>query len=150
MDPISAISLAGNIIAFVDLSTKLLKVAKEVHTSLSGVTEENRSRELLVSEMKAFSSKLLAPEDPSFVGEDAHLCKLAKECRDLATQLIELLSKIKAKDPKSKRESVWSSVKNKYYEKDRQELEQRLENCRTQLNIQLNHLTRFDPLTMMM
>lgn len=142
MDPLTAIGLVANIVAFIDLGTKLLKGAREVHTSLSGTTEENRSREVLVDEMRAFSSKLLTPDDAGFVGRDKQLCNLAEECRNLSTQLIELLGKIKAKDPKSKRESVWSSVKNKYYEKDRQDLEQRLESCRTQLDLQLNFLTR--------
>jgi hypothetical protein len=142
MDPLTAIGLVSNIVAFIDLGTKLLKGAREVRASLPGTTEENRSREVLVDEIKAFSSKLLAPDDTGFVGRDKQLCNLAEECRILSTQLIELLGKIKARDPKSKRESVWLSVKNRYYEKDRQDLEQRLDSCQTQLGLQLNFLIR--------
>jgi hypothetical protein len=142
MDPLVAIGLAGNIIAFLDLGAKLLRGAWDAHASLSGTTEENRSHELLVSEMGEFSSKLLAPDEVGLAGEEKQLCRLAEECRGLSTQLLDLLNKIKAKDRRSKRESLWSSVKNMYYEKDKQALEQRLGHCRAQLNLQLSYWTR--------
>lgn len=148
MDPLTAIGLVSNIVGFIEISTKLIKGTKEVHLSLLGKTEENQSLEMLMLEMKAFSSKLLTPEDAAFMGNDKQLCKLAEECRKLSTQLVELLNKIRAKDPKSKRSSVWSAIKNKYYERDKQDMEQRLSNCGLQLNLQLSFLIRLYSFTM--
>ncbi|KAH8895919.1 hypothetical protein GQ53DRAFT_819879 [Thozetella sp. PMI_491] len=144
MDPLTAISLASSIIAFLDVSAKIFKGARDVHSSLSGTTEENRNREVLVNEMKGFSSKLVAPDGTGLVGEERQLCTLAEECRGLSTQIAELLGKIKAKNPKSKTESLWSSVKDKFYEKEKQELEQRLDRCRAQLHLQLTYWTSQD------
>jgi hypothetical protein len=142
MDPFTAIGLASSIVQFVDYSTKLINGAREIYDSASGMTEENKSLESIVSEMKELSSKLL-PGTSGPRSEDVKaLCRVAAECNILSDQILELLGKIKPKAPKSKHQSAWAAVKNKIHEKDKLELEKRLGNCRSQLELQLNFLTR--------
>ena len=147
MDPLTAIGLASSIVQFVDFSTKLIHGAREIYDSVSGETEENRSLEAVVSEMERLSSKLLSPNNPQQTEDERALCRLAAECNILSDQILGLLEKIKPKDAKSKRQSAWAAVKNKLHEREKLELEKRLENCRSQLELQLNFLTRFHTLS---
>ncbi|KAE9376490.1 hypothetical protein N431DRAFT_181433 [Stipitochalara longipes BDJ] len=142
MDPLTAIGLVSNIISFIDFSLGLLSGAREIHDSLSGTLEQNRSRGAVVGEMKKFSAKLLAPDASNLAAEDKELCILATECRTLSSQLVDLLEKNKPKDPKSKSQSLLSALKNKIHEKEVQDLEQRLDYCRSQLELQLNFFGR--------
>jgi hypothetical protein len=135
MEPLVAIGLVSNILSFISFSKELLCGAGEIHGSLSGTLEENRSREVVVGEMKKFSSRLLTPDASNLAGEDKELCNLAAECRTLSGQ---------PKDPKSKGQSVLSALKNKVHEKEKQDLEQRLDYCRSQLELQLIFLGRSD------
>jgi hypothetical protein len=144
MDPLTAIGLVSNILTFVDFSTKLLQGAKEIHDSLSGTLEANRSTKVVMKQMKIFSSNLLAPNASSLIGNDKELCNIAAECRTLSSQLIDLLEKVKPKDHKSKGQSLWSALKNKVHEKEKRDIEQRLDYCRGQLGLQLDFLTRSD------
>jgi hypothetical protein len=114
---------------------------------VSGATEENRILEVVVSDMKRLSSKLKATGGAQQSDDEEALCGLAEECNKLSTDLFELLQKIKPKDSKSKRRSTLAALKNKWYERDKLELEKRLESCRSQLGLQISFLTRFHHLT---
>ena len=100
------------------------------------------SLEAVVSEMERLSSKLLSPNNSQQTEDERALCRLAAECNILSDQILGLLEKIKPKDAKSKRQSAWAALKNKLHEREKLELEKRLENCRSQLELQLSYLTR--------
>lgn len=136
MDPLTAISLASNIVSFVDLGAKVLSTAWEIYNSTSGDTSSNRSRESVARQMEIFAEELLVPDTSS--GKEKDLCVLAQECRDLAIQILELLQKSIPKNPRSKRQVAWSTLKSLKYDKERLELQERLDNCRDQLALQLN------------
>jgi hypothetical protein len=57
--------------------------------------------------------------------------RLATECRHLSGQIVELVEDITPKDPKSKRSTVRSALKSVWNEKNKQELEKRLDKCRS-------------------
>jgi len=54
MDPFTAIGLASNILSFIDFSAQLINGAREIYDSTTGTTEDNKSRESIVNEMKFF------------------------------------------------------------------------------------------------
>ena len=142
MDPVTAIGLASAIVAFVTFTTDLIKGAIKIHESLDGALDENRSREAIAAEMKRFAARLLPPDDTRLAGEERGLCMLAAECRDLSGELVTLLGRIKPKDAQSKSQGLWSALKNKVHEKERADLEQRLDYCRSQLDLQLAFLNK--------
>ena len=144
MDPLTAFGLVANIFQVIDFSIKIFKKAWEINNSISGAPEENMSVEVVVKEMKKFSSKLIAPDASNFIGEDQQLSVLASECHSLSNDLVDLLEKIKAKDPKSKTQSVWSALRAKIYEKEKESLQQRLDQCRSQFELQLSFMSRYD------
>ncbi|KAG8164411.1 hypothetical protein KVR01_006329 [Diaporthe batatas] len=146
MDPLTAIGLVSNILSFVEFSSRLLKGAKEVYDSQHGVLEDNRSRETVMREMQRMSTLLSVSKSHNKAGHDSSLCILASECRQLSTQLISLLEKIKPHDSGSKAQSLLSAVRNKTYESERESLEARLSDCRAQLHLELSNLTSSETL----
>lgn len=142
MDPLTAIGLVSNILSFIDFSARLLKGAKEVHDSHHGVLEENRSRETIMREMQRMSTRMSVSEAPEKDDENSSLRILASECRQLSTQLVSLLEKIKPNDSGSKTQSLLSAIRNKAYDSERESLEARLSDCRAQLHLELSSLTR--------
>jgi hypothetical protein len=140
MDPFAAIGPASSIVQFVDYSTKFINGARDIYDSASGMTEDNKSLESIVNEMKLLSSKLLPRTGGPRSEDEKALCHVAAECNILSDQILELLGKLKPKVRKSKHQSAWAAVKNKIHEREKLELEKRLGNCRSQLELQLNIL----------
>ncbi|EXJ68983.1 uncharacterized protein A1O5_07918 [Cladophialophora psammophila CBS 110553] len=141
LDPLSAIGLASAIVQFVDFSAEIIQGAREVYGSMSGTTERNRSLELVVSEMINLTSKLSSTHYSQQSEDEKALGRVANECKILADQVLDLLQKIKAKDPGSTLQALWAALKNQKYKRQRLELEGRLESCRNNLEFQLNFLT---------
>ncbi|KIY00632.1 uncharacterized protein Z520_03295 [Fonsecaea multimorphosa CBS 102226] len=144
LDPLSAIGLASAIVQFVDFGAEIIQGAREVYGSMSGATERNRSLEVVVSQMSNLISKLSAQGDSQQSEDEKALGRVADECKILAKQILDLLEKIKAKDPNSTLQAVWAALKNQKYRRERQELEGRLESCRNHLEFQLNYLTSIE------
>lgn len=145
MDPLTAISLASAIVQFIDFSSKLVDGARQIYDSASGATEADRSLEVIANEMQRCASKLDNPDIQSQSEDDRALCRLAKECKILSDQLLDLLEKTKARDPKSRIQSTWAALKTKMHERQKLELQNRLSSCRSQLELQLGFLTRSNP-----
>jgi hypothetical protein len=142
MDPLVAISLASNILAFIDYGAKAISGAIDIYGSPYGLTEEDLSAEAIATEMSSFISRLKTANDESLTGNEAALCKLANECSGLSGQIIELVQKVKPKDSNSKAQSLFAGFRSKWYEGERQKLERRLDYCRSQLALHLNYLSR--------
>ncbi|KAK1976115.1 hypothetical protein LZ30DRAFT_322205 [Colletotrichum cereale] len=68
MDPITAISLASNVISFIDFGTKVLSGARKVQEA--GALEDNETLESVVRQMQTFIAKLLAPDQTNLTGTD--------------------------------------------------------------------------------
>ena len=123
---LAALHLASNIVRFADLSTKLIHDAREIHDSRD--TKENKSLEAVTSEMKRLSLALSSPPAPNPENEDEKaLCHLAGDCQVLSDEILQLLEKIKPKDPNSMRQSVWSAFKNKFYERQKGRTREQIE-----------------------
>jgi len=143
MDPFTAIGLASSIVQFVDYSTRLLSDAREIYTSVSGSTDQNKSLETITTEMKALSAKLSLPANSTQSEDEKALRRIATECESVSKEILSLLTKIKSPNPKSKLRSVWSALQSKMHQAQKLDLQNRLENCRDQLDLQLTVLIRF-------
>ncbi|KAL5331546.1 hypothetical protein ACEPPN_001080 [Leptodophora sp. 'Broadleaf-Isolate-01'] len=146
MDPLTAISLASSIVQFIDYSTKLIHGAKEIYGSVTGATEENYRLENVTAEMQTLSLKLLPRQDAQQTEDEQALSRLAAECKILSDQILALLKSIKPKDFNSKSQSVWAALKSKWNEREKQELEERLKNCQSQLELQSETKTKLEEL----
>ena len=143
MDPLTVISLVSNILSFVDAGSKVLSGAIEIYKSPdpSGLTEEARSTEVVVEEMRRLCSKLQPPNDAQLPEEKA-LCVLAKECNSIAQRINVLVNKMKLGTRRTFVGSLVSSGKWLFYKSEIMELQAKLDHCRGQLNLELKFVAR--------
>ena len=142
MEPLSALSLAAAVAQFVDYGLKILGNAREMSSSLSGATEENQSLENATRVMQRLTETLATSKLGSLPDEQDFLTELVAECLSLSGQLLALLDKIKAKDPKSKIQLTLAAVKTKRHEKEKLRLQRRLDDCQLRLDRFLAALSR--------
>jgi hypothetical protein len=142
MDPLTALGLAANIVAFIDFSAKLIKTATEIYESGKGSKREDEAGEAVANEMRLLASKLLPPSSSQLAAHDKALCQLATECHALSEKILLPFEKTKAKDQASKSQALWAAAKSRRYEKQKLELQNALSNCRSQLHLQMHWLTR--------
>ncbi|KAL1882804.1 hypothetical protein Daus18300_000442 [Diaporthe australafricana] len=149
MDPLSAIGLVSSVITFIDFGYEVISAAKEVHASATGTTKANEHTGFLNTRMKTVANDLAnARTNPGAMSADKRrLIELADKCLGLSNDLETLLDKLKAKDPKSKRQVLSSIVQNLRKQDKKRELEARLDQCREQLHLQLSHTARLDSLS---
>lgn len=141
LDPITAIGLAGNILTFIDYSTKVISTSIDIYASTSGSTQDTQTSDMIATQMKQFAAKLQPPDQTQLSGEEKALCKLAIECEGLAKRILDLLEKVKPRNLKSKSSSLVAGLKTKFYESERRKLGKQLGNFRAQLGLSLNYLT---------
>ncbi|KAK1533234.1 hypothetical protein CPAR01_09942 [Colletotrichum paranaense] len=80
MDPLTAIGLMANILAFVDFGLKGLNEAKIVYKSSSGLTEEAANLWRIAEQMRRFANNLQTPDPMELDDGEKVLCALAKDC----------------------------------------------------------------------
>jgi hypothetical protein len=142
MEPLSALGSAAAIAQFVDFGFKVLSNAREIYSSVSGATEENSSLGNTTREMQRLTEKLVAPELVGGTDEEKLLRGLVTECRSLSSQLLALLDRIKAKDPKSKFQIIRAAAKSKLCEHEKLTLQHRFNDCQLRLDRLLGALSR--------
>ncbi|KAI0107083.1 hypothetical protein GGR51DRAFT_571307 [Nemania sp. FL0031] len=126
MDPISALSLAANIYAFVDAGFKVVYQFNDFRRNALNESRDNTERRIIAENLRDISSQL-ATEGPPF------LVELGKNCSRLSQELLELLDKLTVKNPNSARERVGVIFRGWLRSPDIASLENRLETYRTQL-----------------
>ena len=107
MEPLTALSLAGTIVQFVQFATSLFNGARTIHASASGASENSQSIEIIYRELSNFSSNLQIQEQqdggdaahsaakPS--RHDAELRSMAAGCQADCAKLLEISSKLNVK-----------------------------------------------------
>lgn len=146
MESLAALSLVAAVVQFVDFSTKLIRNAKDIYQSSSGLTKENQNLEYVVGELEKLSLRLVPPVTGQQNDDELALCRLAYECRKLSNELLKLFKELMPRDSTSKRAVVRSTLKGLWNNKSIQALEKRLDSCRSQLALQLTSMARFDRL----
>jgi hypothetical protein len=136
MDPATALGVASGILTFLTFSTALLKVGHGVCITSSGRAEQNMTREIVVGETQAFLDQLLPANDPRLVDDDS-LYRLVEESRRLAQDLMRTLAKINSKKA-STFSSLRMAIRQVLSQPDMEDLERRLDQCRSQLGLHLN------------
>lgn len=143
MDPFSAIGLAGNIVGFLDFGFKLLSKAREIQASASGTAAANENLVSLTQHFQRVTASLRAQEASGAVtGDELAIQELAAECDGVAVELMELVDSLRARSSKSKRESLRAAFREWRKGDQKDELQLRLDRCRSQLNLQLTNLMR--------
>ncbi|KAK0628372.1 hypothetical protein B0T17DRAFT_151498 [Bombardia bombarda] len=143
MDPLSAISLASSILTFIDFGVKIVATAGEIGRSAKGLSDENKSLHVVVKEAKDWSSTFSrANAHPNPTPEERGIIILASECSAICDEILAALAEIQPNRPGSKISTASAAVKHIWFKNDRLRLRSRLEDCRRQLELQLEGLDR--------
>ena len=95
MDPLSALSLVGTILQFIDFAHKLVSGSKEIYASASGLTAANEFLEVVTEDVRQRSEGI--PDSSEFGSSNAgrRLQKLASKSRDIAEAILGILESLK-------------------------------------------------------
>lgn len=105
MDPLSALSIASAVVAFVDLASNLLSVSRRVYKKASGETRERASLQDVANDLAVFSeaiehelSALQSSQSTSTTGKA--LGQICRECVEAQQELTIAIGKVQASSPK--------------------------------------------------
>ncbi|CAE7212583.1 hypothetical protein P3342_012406 [Pyrenophora teres f. teres] len=144
MEALTAVGLIANIAQFVDIAAKAIKSAKEIQSSVTGLTKENKSLEDVTTEMRDLSIRLDPPTAEPKNDDERALRSLSRECHQLSEQILALLKKISPSDPKSIRQIMWTTLKILKHRREKEDLENKLTTYRGQLLLHLQRVTSLD------
>lgn len=128
MDPISALSLAANIYAFVDAGFKAVNQFNDFRHNALSETRDNTQCRIITTELMTAVHKLAAD------GPDS-LKSIGESCSKLCIELIHLLDKLTVKDPDSVRGRLWIILKCYFRSSEVASMEDRLDTYRQQLMV---------------
>jgi hypothetical protein len=106
LDPFTAIGLAGNIVQFVDYSSKLISSTHEIYRSSTGSSKDHDHLEGIATRLLELSRSLEQPKPFGTESYEKAIHELRKECILDAESLLKLIKALKAR-----KESKWSSFR---------------------------------------
>ena len=116
MDPLSVVSLAGNIIQFVEFGSNLVCGSLDIYKSADGATSDNSELKLITEDLTGLCSKLIETlnlvDGRLLPKADLDLLKLSRSCVALGGQLQQMLQSLKMKSRNPKWDSVRQALKN--------------------------------------
>lgn len=136
MDPVTALGVASGILTFLTFSAALLKVGHGVCVTSDGRNEQNMTREVVIGETNAFLDQLMPADDPR-LRDDEGLCRLVLESRRIAKDIIAILDKVKPTKSGTVA-NLRSAIRHVLSKPDMEDLEKRMDQCRSQLDLHLN------------
>jgi hypothetical protein len=146
MDPLSALSVAGTIVQFVDFGSKLLKEGRGFYNSPSGALASNQELEIITTALQSVVTKLRQSIGSSEVSalltdaEHEHQLSFYQICDGAATVAEEPLAKLKGLKVQGKRrkwDSLQKAVKSMWSKQEVEDLVKRLSTFKEALNTQL-------------
>lgn len=131
MDPLAAVSLAGNIIQFIEFGTRLLSTTKELYRSSAGSLTVHDEIELVTTDLSILVAKL----KQNWTDEPSNFRKICDEAASVATEIVTKLGTMKVKKEGKYRElrSFRAAVTQIWSGKELEVLEARLGHMREAL-----------------
>ncbi|KAH8782029.1 hypothetical protein F5882DRAFT_499362 [Hyaloscypha sp. PMI_1271] len=159
MDPLTALGLAGNIVQFVDFTSKLISTTQKLYDSSSGAKDEHLELENLARNIQEQAehakSRLGGVSGPAILSkEHGTILDLSDQCIEVSNQLLSLLESVKVKGQHRGWDSFHQALRSVWKKEDIKALQQRLDrisnhlNTRSLLNKQDDVATKIKLLTM--
>lgn len=138
MDPFAALGATAAIAQLIEQGISLVNGARQIHKSAFGSTAENRTLGAVIQELKTLSERMVSKK-PRHEQSDAErsLSNVASECQILSEKILGLLEKMKAKDRSSFRQSAVAALRSAWNDKEKRELVEQVEKCRSMMHTQL-------------
>lgn len=148
LEALAAISLAGNIVQFIDCTCKLFNGTIKIYRSRVGATNETQDIEDATQRLQHLCSNLSSNSpttvnNTSMAQNEATIQQLARECEVAAREILTALESIKAQDPTSKWDSFRAALATVWKEPQILAMQRRLDSYRLQLVLQMQTIMRY-------
>lgn len=135
MDPLSAFSLATNILTFVEFSCKLIADSRAVYKSAAGTSENSRVLKTIATQIIQQNSHLV-----SFPTHPEGLQALCVECNNVASDLLLAIKKLERKGKNRGWESFKVALRESWDQAKIDNLEEKLQLLQQQLIVRIQFL----------
>ncbi|KAG4428595.1 hypothetical protein IFR05_015919 [Cadophora sp. M221] len=141
LDPLTAFSLAGTVMEFIDFGCKIISTTRELSQSRNGASEEVNNHEVITRDLLSLSEKLEASVEECFVdgvsytGSDEALKKLCEGCDSLSKKMLKRLDKLKIQDGAGKRATLKQAIKTLWSHNELSEIAAQLASYQRQMEI---------------
>lgn len=140
MDPVTAFSLAGTILQFIDTGSKFVLLAHRLYRTASEDDRERSDVSKVTGTLLDLLPKLKASADSD--DDEQNIRQLAKDCGRTALQLLNVLKKLNMPESPRKRDALKIAFRMIYKEDEIKLLQDRLNSFRAQLNLELLYSLR--------
>lgn len=142
MDPLSALSVAGTVVQFVDFSVKILSTTNKLYNSASGNLPAHEELEYVTTDISRLATKLSQPlRDKGVPAASsqprADLEDICTKCGEIAQDLLTRLKSIKIEEKNGVWQSFRYALKATWAKKDLDDLVKRLNTFRASLEMRI-------------
>ena len=142
MDPLSGLSIASNIVQFVDFGLRVVSKGNRIYRSVDGALTENLDLEVVTNDLLVIQAKLrcscLTSADTALPLEDVKAFDaLSSACFDLARRLLERLNMAKAQGRFRRWKSLRQALKSVWSKPEIEEMANTLHSFRSELQLRL-------------
>jgi len=131
MDPLTALSLAGTVLQFVDFSLKILTTGHRLYRSPSGSLTAHEELKWVARDISSLATRLSCPRGPEGVPEPSQdevaIVDLCKKCEDIAQDFLSHLEALKIQGKRGAWKSFRLALKATWAQKDLDALVQKLQ-----------------------
>lgn len=149
MDPLTAFSLAGTIVQFVDFATSLVRTTVEIHESIRGLSSEVSNLEEVYTALSEFSSELEASNQktqgiPSSIRPQVtSLTRLSTSCKEDCDKLLKIVEKLTLGGPGRRWKSFKAAVASLRKQDEIAKLERRISRTQSTLTLCICEIAKY-------
>ena len=142
MEALSALSLASNIVQFLDFGLRVLSKGNKIYRSVDGALEENLDLEVVTSDLLVMQTKLkctlLTSGNTHLASDDLQAFNtLSESCAGLADKLLERLNMVKAQGRFRRWKSLRQALKIVWSKQDIENTKNTLQSYRSEMQLHL-------------
>lgn len=139
MEALAAVSLTGNILQFIEVSSRLISSTDQAFSE--GLKTEYLELETIAQELQrlaeATSSQQLITDSKEESDKDETLARISAQCIEITDQLLSVLDSVKLKDGSNKLSSFYQVLKSEWKADEIKALDKRLDRIVQALNSHL-------------
>jgi hypothetical protein len=144
MEALAIISLAGNILQFLEFSVKVFKNAKEMRDNAISANGHSLTLEACAEEFRQYSQKLMDPLVSTLSTPEAEAVQeYSLKCNAIIEEILRKLKKMKPEDPKSRRQTILAALRMAFREDELKEMAEKLQRYTTEFRHRFNDFNWF-------
>lgn len=123
-----------------DFSHRLLSESKALYNSATGASADNVVIETVATDLHLLNAKLTTQSAVGAIPDSMR--NLARQCKDHAKEILDVLDKIKVKGPHKRWQSFLQALRSIWKKEEIEELVRRMERLRNEMHFRLQIMMR--------